>query len=107
MTLSVKDVPGGARFSVRVTPRASRTALTGVLGAGDQALIKVALNAPPVDGKANAVLVEFLADLLNVPRSSVEIAAGPQSRNKLIHVRGQTAAEVATILDRALGRIRV
>jgi uncharacterized protein len=107
MTLPVKALPGGASFAVRVTPRAARTALTGVLGIGDEASIKVALSAPPIDGKANAVLIEFLAELLGVPRSSVEIASGPQSRSKRIHVRGQSAAEVAAILEEALGRIRV
>jgi hypothetical protein len=106
MNLPVKDFRNGARFAVRVTPRASHTALTGVLGAGGEGPIKVSLNSPPVDGKANAALIEYLATVLGVPRSAVEIVGGPQSRKKLIQVSGQSAAEVADKLEMALGRVR-
>jgi uncharacterized protein (TIGR00251 family) len=107
MNLPVRAFRDGARFAVRVTPRASRTALAGVMGMGDEAVIKVSLNSPPVDGKANAALIEYLAEVLGIPRSAVEIAGGPQSRNKIIQVRGQSAAEVTARLEVALGRIRV
>jgi len=56
--------------------------------------LKLALTAPPVDGKANEACIEFFAKLLNVPRSSVTIAAGLTGRNKVIRVAGLSAAQV-------------
>jgi len=60
-------------------------------------LIRIA--APPVDGKANAALVAFVAKLLGVPKASVEIIRGETSRNKVIRVEGHSPADVrATLL---------
>jgi uncharacterized protein len=70
MRIPVNDAKDGARFAVRVVPRASRTALLGVIGEGADAAVKIALRAPPVEGRANEALVEFLADLLGVRRSA-------------------------------------
>jgi uncharacterized protein (TIGR00251 family) len=89
--ISVRDTPQGATFAVKVHPRARKNAITGSLGDA----LKLALTAPPVEGKANQACVKFLADLLDVPRSSITIAAGETSRSKLIRVSGLTAAQVA------------
>jgi uncharacterized protein (TIGR00251 family) len=99
VSVPVRDSNGGATFSVRVQPRAKRNAVTGVMGDA----LKLALTAPPVEGKANQACVKFLADLLDVPRSSITIAAGETSRNKLIRVSGLTAAQIALRLSSALG----
>jgi len=56
--------------------------------------LKIALTAPPVDGKANDACVEFFADILRVARSSITIVSGQSSRNKVIRVTGITAAQV-------------
>jgi uncharacterized protein len=80
----------GATFAVRVHPRAKKNALTGELGDA----LKLALTAPPADGKANEACVEFFAKFLKVPRSSVTIAAGQTSRNKMIRVAGVTAQQI-------------
>ena len=80
----------GVTFAVRVHPRAKKNAITGEVGEA----LKLALTAPPVDGKANAACIEFFAKLLNLPRSSVTIAAGQTSRNKVIRVAGLTAQQV-------------
>jgi uncharacterized protein (TIGR00251 family) len=56
--------------------------------------IKLALTAPPADGKANEACIDFFTKLLKVPRSSVTIAAGQTSRNKVIRVAGLTAQQV-------------
>ncbi|MGA7077216.1 MAG: DUF167 domain-containing protein [Terriglobales bacterium] len=87
---AIQNSPNGAMFAVKVHPRAKKNAITGKVGDA----LKVALNAPPVDGKANAACIEFFAKLLKVSRSSVTIAAGLTSRNKVIRVVGLTAAEV-------------
>ena len=85
-----KNSPAGVTFAVKVHPRAKKNAITGQVG--DE--LKVALTAPPVDGKANQGCIDFFAKLLNVPRSSVTIAAGQSSRNKVIRVAGLSAEEV-------------
>jgi uncharacterized protein (TIGR00251 family) len=54
----------------------------------------LALTAPPVDGRANQACIEFFANLLKVPRSSVTIASGETSRNKVIRVAGLSSDEV-------------
>lgn len=73
----------GSALAVRVTPRASRNEIVEVLGDGT---IKIHIAAPPVDGEANAVLIAFLADVLSVPKSRLEIVAGQTGRDKLIAV---------------------
>ncbi len=88
--IPIRDTPQGVTFAVRVQPRARRNAVAGEMGDA----LKLALTAPPVEGKANEACVEFLAKLLKVPRSSVTIAAGETSRNKVIRVAGLNAEEV-------------
>jgi uncharacterized protein len=87
---AIRDSSNGATFAVKVHPRAKKNAITGEVGDA----LKLALTAPPVNGKANEACIEFFAKLLNLPRSSVTIAAGQNSRNKLIHVAGVTAREI-------------
>lgn len=71
-------------FSVKVQPNASRTCLAGREGE----FLKIRLAAPPVDGKANEALIEFLAKGLGVAKSRVTIRAGLSSRRKLVQVEG-------------------
>jgi hypothetical protein len=93
--IAVHDTPSGATFAVKIHPRAKKNAITGQVGDA----LKLALTAPPVDGKANQACIDFFAKLLNVPRSSVTIAAGQTSRNKVIRVAGLSAEEVRARLD--------
>ena len=80
----------GVTFAIKVHPRAKKNAITGELGDA----LKVALTAPPTDGRANQACIEFFAKLLKVPRSSVTIASGQSSRNKVICVAGISVDEV-------------
>jgi uncharacterized protein len=73
----------GSALAVRVTPRASRNEIVEML---DDGTIKVRLAAPPVDNEANLALIEFLADILGVPKSRLDIVAGVTGRDKLIAV---------------------
>lgn len=88
--IPVRDTDKGATFAIRVQPRASRNAVVGELGDA----LKVALTAPPVEGKANEACIDFLAKLLNVARPSITIASGESSRNKVIRVAGLSAQQV-------------
>ena len=91
---TIKNSPTGATFAVKVHPRAKRNAITGEVGEA----LKLALTAPPVDGKANEACIDFFAKLLKVPRSSVTIAAGQTGRNKVIRVAGMSPEEVRSRL---------
>lgn len=86
----VKSVPTGVELLVLVQPRASRTK---VLGEHDGRL-KIALAAPPVDGEANAALIEFLADELEVRKADVELLDGDTNRRKRLAIRGVTESEI-------------
>jgi uncharacterized protein (TIGR00251 family) len=81
---------GAVTFSVKVVPRASKNQIAGVEGDA----IKVRLNAPPVEGKANDMLIAVLADALGVRRAQVEIVTGHTSRRKVVRVRGMRVQEV-------------
>ena len=78
-------------FAIKVHPRAKKNAITGELGDA----LKVSLATPPIDGRANEACVEFFAKLLKVPRSSITIASGQTSRNKVIRVAGIPAVELS------------
>ena len=88
--IPLRDFDNGVTFAVRVHPRAKKNAITGE--AGDA--LKVSLTAPPIEGRANEACIAFFAKLLKVPRSSVTIASGEGSRNKVICVAGVTAEQV-------------
>jgi uncharacterized protein len=88
--VSIHDTPAGATFAVKVHPRARQNALKGELGDA----LKLSLTAPPVEGRANEACIEFLANLLKVPRTSVTIASGQSSHRKVIRVSGVSADEV-------------
>jgi len=87
---SVTQTATGVTIAIRVHPRAKKNAITGEVGDA----LKVSLTAPPVEGKANEACIDFFARLLKVPRSSVSIAAGQSSRNKVIRVEGLSAEDV-------------
>jgi uncharacterized protein len=86
---SFRETAYGINFAVKVRPRAKKNGITGAVGDA----LKVSLTAPPVDGKANQACIEFFADILKVPRSSVTIASGQNSRNKVIRVAGISAED--------------
>ena len=80
----ISSAPDGIRIQVRVIPRASRS---GVDGIRDDAVL-VRLNAPPVEGAANAALVDVLSDLLDLPKRAIAIVSGDRSRSKIVRVTG-------------------
>jgi uncharacterized protein len=88
--IPIRDTSSGVGFAVKVQPRARKNAITGMVGDA----LKLALTAPAVDGRANKACIEFFANLLEVPRSSVTIASGETSRNKVIRIAGLSADEV-------------
>jgi uncharacterized protein (TIGR00251 family) len=81
----------GSALAVKVIPRCSRNEITEVMEDGT---IKIRLTAPPVEGKANEALIEFLAGFLKVAPSTVEIVGGKTSRDKLVTVMNQDAVDI-------------
>src|SRR5262249_42182055 len=86
----VNETSGGVTFTVKVHPRARKNAVTGVVGDA----LKLAMTAPPVEGRANQAVIEFFADLFEIPRSSVTIASGLSRRNKVVRISGVDRASV-------------
>jgi uncharacterized protein (TIGR00251 family) len=81
----------GAALTIRVTPRARKTEIGGVLEDGT---VRVRIAAPPVEGKANKALVAYLADILGVRKNRIEIVAGERGLDKIVSVEGMAAADV-------------
>jgi uncharacterized protein (TIGR00251 family) len=90
VSVAIQPTSEGVFVPVRVIPRAGRS---GIAGARDGALL-VRLNAAPVEGAANAELVEVLAEALGVPKRAVSIVSGDRSRQKRVRVAGVTEAEI-------------
>jgi uncharacterized protein (TIGR00251 family) len=93
--LSTRPPSRPSVLHLHVQPRASRTEVVGWHGDA----IKIRLAASPVDGAANAVLLTFLADSLNVPRASIRLVSGSRSRRKRVAITGRSVEEAY----RALG----
>jgi uncharacterized protein len=85
----------GTTLAVYVQPRASRNELVGI----HEGTLKVRLTASPVEGEANKECVRFLAKLLNLPKSRLEVVQGHKSRRKTILIQGITGEEVQNQLQ--------
>jgi uncharacterized protein len=96
--IPVNETAKGTTFAVKVHPRARTNAITGVVGDA----LKLALTAPPVEGRANQAVIEFFAELFAIPRSSVTIASGETSRNKVVRISGLNRTTVEQRLSETL-----
>ena len=88
---------------MRAQPGAKKTAITGIYGEGAAAQLKIAVHAPPVEGRANVALIEFLAETFGLPKRAVEIVSGELARSKVFLLRGMTAGRVRVVLAQKLG----
>jgi uncharacterized protein len=89
----LRATASGVTLAVRAQPGAKKTAITGVYGEGASAQLKIAVHAPPLEGRANAALLAFLAEIFSVPKNSVELVTGELSRSKVFNLRGVTLAD--------------
>ncbi|MBK5276480.1 MAG: YggU family protein [Desulfuromonadales bacterium] len=85
----------GIILTLHIQPRASKNEVCGIHGDA----LKVRLTSPPVDGAANKLCREFLAELFKVPKSAVEIISGETSRHKRIRIAGGNAVRLQQIID--------
>lgn len=91
------DGQGGAALTIRVTPRARRTEIAGVLEDGT---LRIRVTEPPVEGKANRALVKFLAQVLGVRSNRIQIVAGEKGLDKIVSVLDLTAQEAEARIER-------
>jgi len=98
----LRAVPDGVTLAVRAQPGAKKTAIMGIYGEAATAQLKIAVHAPPLEGRANAALVAYLAETFSVPRSAVELSSGELSRSKVFLLRGMTMARATAILVRQI-----
>lgn len=82
-------------LSVHVQPKASRTRIAGLHGEA----LKLCITSPPVDGKANAAVIQFFAKLFKIPKGAVTIASGETSRDKRIILAGVSMAQAEAVLQ--------
>ena len=80
----IRAANGGCLLTVKATPRAARTAIAGA----DAAWLRIRLQAPPVDGRANEALTDFLAEKLDLPKRAVAVVAGETGRIKKVRIAG-------------------
>ena len=89
----LRETKDGVTLAVRAQPGAKETAIAGVYGEGAAAQLKIAVQAPPVEGRANEALIAFLAKTFDVSKSSIELVAGELSRSKVFLLRGVSLAQ--------------
>jgi hypothetical protein len=97
--------PAGVTLAVRAQPGAKKTAITGVYGEGAAAQLKIAVHAPPLEGRANLALVAFLAETFSIPKNAVELTTGELSRSKVFLLRGVPLAQAEALLSEWTSRI--
>ena len=90
----------GVRLAVRLTPRAARNGLDGVVpGPDGRPLLQMRVAAPPVEGAANAALIGFVAEALRMRRADVAIVSGERGRVKLLELSGDSAVLLTRLAD--------
>jgi uncharacterized protein (TIGR00251 family) len=99
MPIAISLHTEGAILAVRAQPGARKNAVIGEHGGA----LKVAVTAPPEDGRANEALVELLRDWLGLKRAQIDLASGQTNRNKLFLIRGLTPDELSAVVVAKLG----
>jgi uncharacterized protein len=94
----LRAVAGGVTLAVRAQPGAKRTAVAGIYGEGATAQLRIAVQEPPLEGRANEALIAFLAETFGVAKSAVELVSGELSRSKVFLVRGISPARATAVL---------
>ena len=95
MTLRITTNASGVCLEVQVQPRSSRNQIVGE----QDGRLKIKLTAPPVEGEANQALINYLAQLLQVPKKNVKLLKGESARHKLIEISGVTEQELIEKLN--------
>jgi len=97
MTLKISKNNEGIKLGIKVIPNSSKCEICGVLDEN----LKIKLDVPPVEGKANEKLVKFLSKSLGVPKTTISIVSGETSKNKIVFIKGNSE-ELENILQKFL-----
>ena len=97
----IRETKDGITLAVRAQPGAKKTAIIGIYGEGDAAQLKIAVQSPPIEGRANEALTKFLADKFDLPKSNVEIVSGESGRSKVFLLRGVLLEQARSVLNPA------
>ena len=89
----LRAAPAGVTLAVRAQPGAKKTAIIGIYGEGATAQLKIAVQAPPLEGRANEALIAFLAQTFALPKNAVKLISGELSRSKVFLLEGITLAQ--------------
>jgi uncharacterized protein (TIGR00251 family) len=96
----------GVTLAVRALPGAKKkTAILGIYCEGEKARLKIAVQAPAVEGRANSALIEFLADKFGVSKNHVELVSGELSRSKVFLLKGVSMGHAEALMNEWVGRI--
>jgi uncharacterized protein (TIGR00251 family) len=96
----IRETSEGVTLAIRAQPGAKKTAITGVYGEGPAAQLKIAVQAPPIEGRANQALIAFLADLFALPRKDVTLVSGDSNRSKVFLLKGVSLGRAGSVLVR-------
>lgn len=91
----LREFDSGVRLTVHAQPKASRTKIVGVHGDA----LKIAVQAPPVEGAANEALQDFLARVFQISKSSISLSSGASGRRKIFEIRGVSLSMAAEIIE--------
>jgi uncharacterized protein (TIGR00251 family) len=94
----IRETSEGITLAVRAQPGARKTSVVGVYGEGAGAQLKIAVHAPPIEGRANEALIAFLAEAFSIPRRDVVLLSGETSRSKVFLLRGIDRGRVFAVL---------
>ena len=94
----LRESAAGVTLAVRAQPGAKKTAITGLYGEGPEAQLKIAVHAPPLEGRANQALIAFLAETFSIPKNAVEQTTGESNRSKVFLLRGVSLAKAETVV---------
>ena len=97
----LREVAGGVTLAIRAQPGAKKTGILGVYGEGDAAQLKIAVQAPPVEGRANEALIAFLTETFGIPKRAVELVSGETSRSKVFLLRSMDRSKAELIIQQS------
>jgi hypothetical protein len=92
--LKITKLENGIKLSVKIVPNSSRCEIAGIV----EESLKIKLDVPPVEGKANEKCIKFLSKVLGVPKTSINIVCGETSKNKILFIKGD-AEELSSKLN--------
>jgi uncharacterized protein (TIGR00251 family) len=97
----LRETADGVTLVVRAQPGAKKTAIVGIYGEGKAAQLKIAVQAPPLEGRANEALIAYLAEIFSIPKNKIVLIAGELSRSKVFLLKGPTAQAAAASISKS------